>query len=308
MKTSYLMNRNTFRSSPEVSSFTHWLTNRHRTLSIELAIKSTRFVPGGIRKELTGLDALISCYRWRASGTETGDWEETKAYLRRLGDELKESIDGADDGKAFEVCREIFAWGGDRNPLVGAFPYLSMLRDEGKLAGYLDGTRRAFTLDDAVIDDERPAAMKMNSMLTKVHALASDDGLPIYDSRVAAAIAALVELWRREEGKTLQPLPAELTFPAVSRGRSVRCLFADAQNPGLLQYTAGDVVDTATRWSASKIRLGWLMSEVLERSPALFAMESRRGRMHAFEASLFMIGYDILCMKKKYPGSGTCTV
>lgn len=41
---------------------------------------------------------------------------------------------------------------------------------------------------------------RMNSTLAKVHALYATDGLPIYDSRVAGAVASLVELWEREHG------------------------------------------------------------------------------------------------------------
>lgn len=62
---------------------------------------------------------------------------------------------------------------------------------------------------------------EMNSMLTKVHAFFALDGLPIYNSRVAAAIATLIELWRTESGRIQQTLPDPLKFPALSKAHSV---------------------------------------------------------------------------------------
>lgn len=47
-------------------------------------------------------------------------------------------------------------------------------------------------------------------------------------------------------------------------------------------------------WAQAKIRLGWLLDCVLEKNAKLFANEP--SRMHAFEASLFMIGYDVRCL------------
>lgn len=295
------MDRKAFQSSPHVIAFTNWLADRHRSLSIRLAIKSTRYVPGGIRADVTGLNAMLPCYRWRTRDGEEGNWSDTRSHLCSLGEALRAAIDAKRDDDVFKACSDILDWGGDRNSRVGARPYLTGLRDNAALADYLDRTRRAFVLDDVVIDESRPQASKMNSMLTKVHALASTDGLPIYDSRVAAAIAALVELWRRETDRTSRPLPAELAFPATTPARSVLYLFSDAQDPGLMSYAPGKVIETAGRWSSAKVRLGWLMREVLAKADQLFAAEEARGRMHAFEASLFMIGYDVGCLKGNRP-------
>jgi hypothetical protein len=53
------------------------------------------------------------------------------------------------------------------------------------------------------------------------------DGSPIYDSRVAATIAALVELWRRHQSLN-GPFPPELTFSATAFSRTALHLFDDA--------------------------------------------------------------------------------
>lgn len=298
------MNRNVFIASSDVAAFTDWLAKHYGSLSIRLNIKPSRFVRGGLRSDIAGLD-LLEHYRWRTKGSETGNWQETRDYLRELGDALKRAIARRNDDEVLDACRRILAWGGNRNDAKGAMPFLKALHAEGKLAEYLDTSRRAFALDAAIIDGGRPQAAKMNSMLTKVHALASHDGLPIYDSRVAAAIAALVELWRRLQGKTAEPLSSRLAFPAIPSDRSVHSLFADAQSPGVLSYAPALGTTTAIEWCSAKIRLGWLMAAVTEKAPGLFAGEAAEDRMHAFEASLFMIGYDVGCLKENAPGAAT---
>lgn len=296
------MNRTTFLSSPQVIAFTDWLAACSDTLSIDLDIKSTRFVPGGIQTKVTGFNALLQNYRWHAEGSETGDWMETRQRLRELSSALKQAIAAVDDEAVLSACKAILMWGGDRNFRVGAMPYLTDLSRKKSLAQYLETSCRAFTLESAVIDERSPQAAKMNSMLTKVHALASSDGLPIYDSRVAAAIAACVELWRRDQGMKQLPLPQELAFPSTMSSRSVLHLFDDAQAPSVMSYAAAAQTDTAARWSSAKIRLGWLMSATLAKARHLFATEQAQDRMHAFEACLFMIGYNVASLQHNRPG------
>jgi hypothetical protein len=101
-----------------------------------------------------------------------------------------------------------------------------------------------------------------------------------------------------------EPLPPELAFPAIASNRSVHSLFAAAQSPGVLSYAPTAATTTAADWCSAKIRLGWLMAAVLEKAPGLFAGEPAEDRMHAFEASLFMIGYDVGCLKENAPGAG----
>lgn len=298
------MNRLGFRDSANVTAFTDWFAKRYSGLSISLDIKRSRFVPHGIQAELIGLDELVWHYCWRTQESDSGDWAETQVSLRKMGDALKQAIDSKRDKDVLAACRDILAWGGNRNPRNGALPFLDNLHAQGKLADYLSTTRQAFALEGAVIDPSRPHAAKMNSMLTKVHALASTDGLPIYDSRVAAAIATLVELWRHEQALTHTPLPPELTFPATTLARSVFCLFDDARDPGVMSYAPGALAVTAARWSSAKIRLGWLMAAILEKAPHLFGTAPAPERMHAFEASLFMIGYDVSCLQANRSSAG----
>lgn len=293
--------REAFLSSTDVRSFIDWFAAAHSDLVVDLSVKHSYFVPGGIQAKVVGLGSVLEHYRWRARGGATGSWSETLTRMRVIDRELALAIDTCDSDKARQVCIEILRWGGDRNALVGALPFLSELHKSGTLATYLHKARAAFALNTAVADDRHPQFHKMNAMLAKVTSRISLDGLPIVDSRVAAASATLVELWRRHLG-IAGPFPAELTFPATAPSRTVRHLFADAPNPGVMSYAPSKTAQTAGRWCSAQIRLGWLLSALLENAPSLFADQGDlKTRMHALEATLFMIGYDVTSLRRNWP-------
>lgn len=287
-----------FVSDPEVSAFIDWLRARADGLPVRFEIASTAYVPGGLRREVAGLEAALGCYTWRTDQTEAGDWASTKDFLKGLALALRSALAADDQDAVLRICLDIVDWGGDRNGEAGATPFLAGLHAQGALGGYLGGARGALRLDAARILPGWQPVRKMNSMLTKVHALAADDGLPIYDSRVAAAVATLVEMWRREQGDWARKPPAALAFPATLPGRTVRHAYPDARGPGQMSYEQRHEGATAHKWSSAKLRLGWLMRAVLERHPALFAAQGALAeRMHAFEAALFMIGSDVRCLR-----------
>ena len=147
------------------------------------------------------------------------------------------------------------------------------------------------------------------TMLTKIHALASNDGLPIYDSRVAGAIACLIEIYRQSMHAPWDKLPEPLVFKAVDNAarRSVnglRNLRHPAIDPGKITRQRGERGKKirSDEWASCKIRLGWLLEEIvaksLEREQPLFRPEtlfddSKASNLHALEAALFMIGFDV---------------
>lgn len=305
------MIRTEFLKTAAVDDFTTWLARNCDNLIIDLDIKRSRFVPQGTQMRLVGMNAVLPHYVWRSEGSLAGQWPETKQHLGELAAALKLALGADNDNDAvMSVCRRILQWGGDRNPAKGASPFLARMHAEKTLATYLQAAKSAFNLDEAVTNATHPPAARMNSMLTKVHALASDDGLPIYDSRVAAAIGSLVELWRRDTGLQEQALPDELVFPATMASRTVQHLFGDAMNPGVMSYAPNKADRTARQWSAAKIHLGWVMQDVLRKAGMLFAEEASddtRDRMHAFEATLFIIGYDVWCLAQNSTMAGRDT-
>jgi hypothetical protein len=292
------MNKQNFLNDVDVNSFVKWLENNLSDLRICLQIKASRFVPKGIEIELEGIEAVLENYLWRSAEMQVGNWHETKPYLNSLSNNLRNAITANNQEDTLIACKAILTWGGNRNWSTGAFPFLKSLATSSPptLCQYIKSSGNAFNLPTANTLAIAPPVQKMNSMLTKVHALYAQDGLPIYDSRVAAAIASLVELWRIDSDLTMAPLPPALTFPATLPTRTIFKRFPDAtHSPGVMTYSDAR---TPAIWSGAKIRLSWIMEAVLNRLPHLFVTEGAiSNRMHAFEASLFVIGYDVTCLR-----------
>jgi hypothetical protein len=285
------MNKNTFFGINHVNDFVGWLVKSLPTLNIRLQINASRFVPGGIAVTCNGFNDVLRHYVWKSTGMQTGDWNEARTRLNALSVKLRAAVDRKDEQATLLACENILAWGGNRDSSVGALPFL---RDKvgTSLCRYIANTSACFSLESADTSDLVPPVIRMNAMLTKVHALYAVDGLPIYDSRVAAAIASLVELWRQSRGCHGE-LPSELAFPATTTTRTVLKLFPGAVHPGVLGYSAST---TPQRWSSAKVRLGWIIDRVLKEAENIVLPNqtvSHQERMHAFEASLFMIGYDV---------------
>lgn len=291
------LNKQAFLADQDVEDFLAWLARELPRLRIRLDIKRSRFVPSELKVDVTGMESVLPHYSWRSHGMATGNWAETRALRVALAHRLSDAVKRESNPDALDACRDILQWGGNRNWNRGAYPFLEARAAAGVLCRYLRDSGAAFALDTAYVDAIVPPVELLNSMLTKVHALYATDGLPIYDSRVAAAIASLVEMWRGATGKSGDPLPATLAFPATAASRTVRGLFPHANAPGVMAYGAPE---TAGQWASAKVRLAWIMESVLGRLPELFTeccpVPSPADRMHAFEASLFIVGYDVRCL------------
>jgi len=167
------MNTVEFIASSNVCAFTDWLAKNYASLSTQLQIKRSRFARGGIQIDRVGQD-LLQHYRWRTTkSAKDGDWQETRNYLRKLGDPLKQAIQSDNQDMALGASNEILAWGGNRNDAKGARPFRDGLHAERTLIKYLKTSSSDFRLEVAVIDARKLQAAKVNTRLTKVHALAS---------------------------------------------------------------------------------------------------------------------------------------
>jgi hypothetical protein len=82
----------------------------------------------------------------------------------------------------------------------------------------------------------------------------------------------------------------------------VAVLSSQAKAPPMM----GQCETPSQAWSECKIRLGWLIELILEKAPDLFSLlasrtekankgQSAGTRAHAFESTLFMLGYDPSC-------------
>ncbi len=293
------MKRTDFLGDQVVTEFLNWLEQSIDALNVNLQIKSSRFCPGGIKESFVGIPKALEIYRWKSQfklngkNYESINWTETKSNLERLGDELQTSVLLENDDRAFDVCGAILSWGGERNPRKGARIDINQLHASGTLSHYLKVSKDSFHLIEADLNALSPIKFA-GSMWTKVYSLHASDGLPIYDSRVAAAIAGMVEIYRvRSSGNWKQvPRLLEFGFERGTKKRDLRRLNLEAIRPRAFNRGMPDTF--ARRWSSCKVRLGWLTEALLVRKPELFShYDSVSQRAHAFEAALFMIGSDL---------------
>lgn len=297
--------RTRFFANAEVQELGHWLSEKLPSLPVRLRLPHSPFMPGGIAVDTVFGDVVPQHFRWRLTGMAVGDWAETSHRVRNMAIPLREAVDRDDAVATRTACNAIAHWGADRNSRVGATAFLASLGDE--LPAYLRRAGAALALVGPDESAQFEAVQRMNSTLCKVHALYAGDGLPVYESRVAVAIATLIELWRSDTGRESSPLDPVLRFPAVGKQpqRRVRSVFPQAPDPGLLAYGDASLRNTATQWADAAVRLGLLMELTIRQSdpllfvtsPATPATHTMSSRLVAFISTLFMVGYDPVSLR-----------
>ncbi|AOJ39909.1 hypothetical protein WJ23_18135 [Burkholderia lata] len=296
------MNRHDFVAQRPVADFVTWLAEHLPTLPVQLRFARSKFVPGGLDLHVNGIENVLANYCWNSAWIdpstgrrmESHDWRTTRASLRQLGILMRAAVASGDDGRAGAIAREILRWGG----VFGAIPFIESKVRNRTFCAYLQSLERLFALDGSQTTHDLHArnVHRFDAGLTKVHALLDTTGSPIYDSRVGAALAMLYELFRHDAGQSGVHHDS-LAFPSgQARGDQIR-------DPGDLGFAAAPQFYThqvpAECWARWQVRAGWIIRAVLERT-TLFAGEPHgddvspiAARCHAFEAALFMIGYDI---------------
>ena len=300
------MNREKYLTSVDVTPFVTWLATKSEKIKVNLNIPKSRYVSETIDQVVVGLPDVVSCYNWKAKWTDGQElvksscWDSTVISLIRLSERLQAVVSRTESNEdALKFLYSVFEWGGDRNGRVGARRFVDNHDD---ICSYLRTCTEVLRLDRAEVDPTGvglPAfrsPVMMNAMLTKVHSLLAQDGLPIYDSRVAGAMATLVALYASEQrnaGVKIMGLPGLLEFPLTERKKR-RGVPAELRefSSFTINRDQNARLRSAAQWASGKIRLGWILQAVLEAKPSLFDQYDPRLRMRAFEASLFMIGYD----------------
>ncbi|MBH3430226.1 hypothetical protein [Pseudomonas alkylphenolica] len=288
------MKRKQFLAQPEVESFIVWLADNLPTLTFKLRFKSSKFVPGGLVEDVQGFEQVLQHYRWKAnwydanqSTVESESWTQTQRSLGQLREWLTSAVNAGDEQQALQACLQVLRWGGVR----GAIPFLHRLAAKGELSVYLQKMAGLMALDgDNGLDDlDSHTVERFDSGLTKVHALLDLSGSPIYDSRVGAAMAMLYSLFRQQCTGRGKPL---LMFPSgAARGSQIRNPGAFLNSVAAPQFSTIDYAE----WARWQVRLGWIIRALLERTDWFAGQGALPARCHAFEASLFMLGYDLRC-------------
>ncbi|MBF0675266.1 hypothetical protein [Pseudomonas sp.] len=277
------MQRGEFLAQQEVAAFIDWLIESLPTLKVELSLKSSKFVPGGLHVRTEGFEQLLQHYRWGV------DWQETREILRQLRTRLHDSVEQGNNTQAFQASCDVLRWGGLRSPI----PFLKGLEKRGELAAHLqDMVNLLNSGNDARLSKLNAASIvRFDSGLATIYALLDRRGSPIYDSRVGAAIAMLYGRFCLQQGLPGRPT---LNFPSgPARGQQIRNPGAFEGHKAAPQFYSWQVPHH--EWARSQLRLGWIIHAVLERTN-WFAQEGEQAECcHAFEACLFMLGYDLRC-------------
>jgi hypothetical protein len=303
------MNRNDFLKQADVDAFIDWLSNTLPTLRVALRVAESPYNPVRIDHAAVGAEDVLRHYCWKASWKDarsgetvrSSDWSSTRQSLARLSEWLRETVLSGDDEAACLAAKAVLIWGGVR----GAIPFVDRLTRERRLCVYIRELAPLFALDG----DQQVTALdatnveRFDAGLTKIHALFDTTGSPIYDSRVGAAFAMLYGLFRDRRGAPEDRASAPLRFPSgLARGAQIR-------NPGDLGMTRAPQFYTNRvsyeDWARWQLKTGWIIRAVLEKT-TLFADEGAglsdlAARAHAFEASMFMLGYDLRCLQDGLP-------
>jgi hypothetical protein len=293
------MNRLDFLEKNE--GFVNWLVNNLGNQKFHLNMKPSRFVPGGLNAAVTGFPNLLSHYSWRSSWNNpltnqpvvSQDWKSTVSSLGSLRQWTTRALARNDQQDVFDACLEVLRWGGVR----GAIPFLKQLKESNLLVKYLTDLSSLMKLDGDPSQTlnalNKDSIWRFDAGLTKIHALIDVSGSPIYDSRVGAAMAMLYSLYYASDSKSRSTLA--LKFPSGSaRGNQIR-------NPGELHYLSAPQfftkAVTSEEWARWQVRLGWILRAVLRENDWFLDEGDIAARCHAFEACLFMIGYDLRCFQ-----------
>jgi hypothetical protein len=226
----------------------------------------------------------------------SGDWNSTKKSLSKLSRWLNDSVESGNEKQTFEATQAILRWGG----VSGASKLMRKLYESKKLIKYLNTARKLLAVNGApsqrISDINNKNILKFDSGLTKIHALHENDGSPIYDTRVAAAISLLYCLYRENTSSSVKSI---LHFPC---GKARGDQFRNPKDIGFKKSKAFYTEIDDHEWAQTQLRLGWIFWALLNKNQTLFSNEGGLAeRAHALEASLFVIGYDLRCFGVK-PG------
>lgn len=277
------MNRQEFLKRNDVAEFIKWLIKNLPRLNVALNIaKSRRFVPNGLRANCVGIEAVLPHYSWM------GAWAHNKILLNNLSRDLRNALDENNEDRALHACLGILKWGGVR----GAVSYLQAKANNYELVAYLNERKRLFDLTGDQRLEDLSVIDKFDAGMTKIYSLLDTTGSPIYDSRVGAAMAMLYQCYLQSQPEQMTDL---LNFPSGSaRGGQVR-------DPGKLGepfFNTPQFYTSAVAphdWARFQLKLGWIIREILSKTQWFRETEGEEDadRSRAFEACLFMIGYDL---------------
>ena len=288
------MNKNEFLNQSDIQSFVLWLIENLPNFKYKLSFKSSRFTPNGLNVDVSGFENVLQHYYWKTSWVNengenivSGDWETTKKSHKLLKKRIFSAIKNNNSLDTRDACLAILNWGG----VSGAVPFLHRMEKNNQVIPYLESMKNKLNPSENINLEglNENTVQRFDAGMTKIHAIIDDNGSPIYDSRVGAAISLLYQMYKRENGEHKNCLNFS---SGDARGCQIR-------NPGDIGYESAPKFFThqvtSHQWAQDQLKLSWIIRAVLEKTNWFSTEGKLNSRCHAFEAVLFMLGYDLNC-------------
>ena len=266
------MNQGEFLASADVQRFVEWAGHLVRG-EWSLTHQWTTQERYGGNFSCGNLYEAYRSYSWHhLSIDQTMEFfDDRREELEAVG-----SIATYDDKRKFlDIAKKIAVdWGGS-NTLN-----LNSLRNWGgitpaKFQQHIDEIKQK--LDPAKADTkDLPASLRMGAGFSKIYS-ALIPGLPIYDSRVACALACLVGLYCQDRELSSAPSLLELGRPKGRDSGGSRC------EPTIRH-------DEQLKYAKANLQFAWLM-QALVADPGDFGNLPGSRRVDALQSALFMLGY-----------------
>lgn len=284
------MNKTQFLNAESVQSFIKWITPKlDKSGSFKHAYIMKR--PNGILWECDSIYSAFENYKWSFTckhpvssiSFEGETFEECKDLLAELSFGLRESVIQDNPELCKKYCLAILEWGKVKNGNANKVLDLGL-----NIISYLKNCINRLNTNIFDTKDNYDDII-MSAGFSKIYSLLIDDFI-IYDGRVGAALGLLVKSYCEEKG--LRTIPYELIFAYGNAKGDAESVFK-RRNASNDTYKF-PLLHPQKNHTENNFRANWLLKEILDKSDSKFNQIQPKLKLRAFEASLFMIGYDVV--------------
>lgn len=256
-------------ADPKVIDFTDWATH---LLNGDWHLNHA-WVGKGLLFQCDTVVEAFNKYRWPNSinGEGFAGTMERFDRFRSVFDNIGDITTVAKQDQWIYNARKIVEWGGINN--LRALDKWSTMEPE-HLQQHISDAKRLLNPVTGTTDGLRDFKF-MTSGFSKIYS-ALVPNFPIYDSRVACALACLVRIFCK--WKNITDVPPVLDFGIPAHRGSQRC-----QHPAIRYYQTA-------KYAQTNLRAAWLLGKLVE-PPSKFDEIDAPHRMYALQSALFMIGY-----------------
>ena len=265
------MKRAEYLADDKVARFVEW--SRHLVRGVWRLEHSWK--GKGPEFRCSSLYEAYQSYRWPNSvnGDRFTDTVRKFDRFRQQFESVGIISDKDDQARFIAIAKAVAGWGGIHSLKFDDWELMT----PSHLQAHIDDVKSK--LYPACADTYNLRRIRMTSGFSKIYA-ALIPGFPIYDSRVACALACLVRLYCGEANLSTTPSLLELGMPDYQGNRGGRC------KPSIRR-------DQNEKYAVANLQFAWLMQGLVA-EPGEFADVPEHLRMHALQSALFMLGYERL--------------